>query len=119
MNTETSQSSSSKSKRYSDRRRDDRPRKPAESLESVDQLSKDMSDNLHIDKDHNEEQYRDNRKEGKDNSDIDKRKNRVRKTFLDKVEHSKCNIYNLIFFKPYFSIFRYFFFKGTAIDANL
>ena len=46
-------------------------------MESVDQLGKDMSDNLHIDKDHNEEQYRDNRKEGKDNSDIDKRKNRV------------------------------------------
>ena len=48
-------------------------------MESVDQLGKDMSDNLHIDKDHNEEQYRDNRKESKDNSDIDKRKNRVRK----------------------------------------
>ena len=79
MNTETSQSSSSRSKRYSDRRRDERSRKPAESLESVDQLGKDMSDNLHIDKDHNEEQYRDNRKESKDNSDIDKRKNRVRK----------------------------------------
>ena len=81
-NTETSQSSSSKSRRYSDRRRDDRSKKPAESLESVDQLGKDMSDTLHIDKDNNEELHRDNRMEGKDNSDIDKRKKRVRKTFL-------------------------------------
>ena len=76
-NPESSQSASSKSKRYSDRRRDDRSRKPADSVESVEELGKAMSENLHLDKDNKEEQHGDSRKDGRDNIDVDKRKNRV------------------------------------------
>lgn len=77
MNPESSQSASSKSKRYSDRRRDDRSRKPADIVESVEELGKAMSENLHLDKGNKEEQHGDSRKDGRDNIDVDKRKNRV------------------------------------------
>ena len=76
-NIESSQSGSARSKRYSDRRKEDRTRKPAESGESVDQLSKEMSKTLHVDDGQTEERREDVKKNSRDNFDAEKRKNRV------------------------------------------
>ena len=81
-NNDLSQSGSAKSKRYSDRRRDDKVRKPFSDTSSgvqtdtrnsstLDPLSKDLS------KDQNEELQGDSKKDSRDNLDAEKRKNRV------------------------------------------
>ena len=81
-NNDLSQSGSAKSKRYSDRRKDDKVRKPFSDASSdvqtdtrnsstLDPLSKDLL------KDQNEELQGDSKKESRDNLDAEKRKNRV------------------------------------------
>ena len=81
-NNDLSQSGSAKSKRYSDRRKDDKVRKPFSDASSDvqtdtrnsstwDPLSKDLS-NIQ-----NEELQGDSKKESRDNLDAEKRKNRV------------------------------------------
>ena len=83
LNIDSSHGGSSRSKRYSDRRKEERTRKPVESGETVDQLSKELSKTLHVDEAQTEERREDSKKDSRDNFDAEKRKNRVSKCFFN------------------------------------